>query len=183
MKLYIALAATAVGLAGCSEALYQVTHAGNQTFLLNKWTGETKLVSGTTLVPLRAPDTAQADAKIWPDEVIPSIGKNPVTFAVRTKYRDGKMLYVVKASPYEGSLENARGSTYLTPTVVAHGVDKDGFEIEEEIRLPLKQATRSVTSEGKPTHLEWTGSVAMSIDSYRSMQRLSFMWFGFPDSK
>ena len=183
MKLYIALASLAVGLAGCSEAIYEVTHAGNQTFLLNKWTGEAKLVAGVTLVPLRAPDTAQADAKVWPDEALPSLGKNPVTFALRTKYRDGKMLYVAKAFPYEGTLETAKGNAYLTPTVVAHGVDKDNFEVEEEIRLPLKQATKIVTSEGKPAHLEWTGSVAMSIDSYRSMQRLSFMWFGFPDNK
>lgn len=183
MKIFITLAVLAVGLSGCNEAVYEVTRAGNQTFLLNKKTGEAKLFDGLTILPLKVPDSAQADAKVWADENLPSIGKNPVTFAVRTKYRDGKMLYVVKASPYEGTLASAREHAYLTPTVVARGVDKDNFEVEEEIRLPLKQAIRNVTPEGKPTHLEWTGSVAMSIDSYRSMQRLNFVWFSFPENK
>lgn len=183
MKQYISLAAIVFFLAGCSEGIYEFNRAGNQTFLLNKITGDAKLVDGVNLVPLKPPESGQSDAKIWPDETLPSLGKNPVVISVRTKYRDGKMQYFVKASPYVGVLESARASAYLTPTVVVHGVDKDNFEIEEEIRLPLKSATKTVTSEGKPTHLEWMGSVAMSIESYRSMQRLNFMWFGFPESK
>jgi hypothetical protein len=83
-----------------------------------------RLVDGVTLVAVKAPDAAAGDevakrAMSWPQQTIPQLGNIKLT--VRTKYRDGIMLYSVEARPFQGRMEkefNTTGSDHLRePTI------------------------------------------------------------------
>ncbi len=66
-----------VALVACDQnsGKHEIVHAGNQTFLLNKVTGETKVIIGTSLFTVKEPlPTTSGDAykkaKIWPEQAI-----------------------------------------------------------------------------------------------------------------
>jgi hypothetical protein len=148
---------------------------------LNKSSGEAKLIDGTTLVDVKSPETASGTpqkTKVWPPETIPSIGN--VIVSIQTKFRDGQMLYVATAKPYDGALANGMTESLGQPSINFTLNDADSFAIGGEVELLVKSAMRIVDSKGKPTHLQWIGSQPMSLASYQAAAALSFGWRGFP---
>ena len=107
----VAAVAASILLGGClqTEPPFEVTATGNGAYLLNKDTGELKFIDGTRLLPVEAPSTAisaSGSAKTW--GVDQPSGAPGVSVSLRTKYRDGQMLYVARATPYAGVIETTR---------------------------------------------------------------------------
>lgn len=184
MKLYLLQALVALPfLASCDfpGSKFEIVRSGNQTYLLNKQTGDSKLIDGTTLVDMRSTEFSSpevAKAKAWPAQKLPGVGQ--VSLAINTKYRDGTMLYVVTASPYEGSLAKAATQSSGVADINFTLYDVDSFEIGQAVELPLSSGLRVIDDKGKPTAMRWAGSRGMSSATYREAAVVSFGWKNFP---
>jgi hypothetical protein len=175
-------------MSGCDQlsGKHEIVRAGNQTFILNKSSGEAKLIDGTSLVAIKSPETAQGDdqikkAKVWPVQTIPQL--NDIKLFIRTKYRDGSMLYVIVASPFQGVLEkeyNAGASAYAKqPTFLLDLYDADGFQTGDAVILKVRGATRVMNEKGEIDSLSWTGTQPMSLETYRATTTQNVRWASF----
>lgn len=175
-------------LAGCDQlsGKHEIVRAGNQTFLLNKGTGEAKLVDGTALVAVKAPDASAGNepfkkAKTWPQQQINDLPG--VKFKLRTKYRDGAMLWSIEATPFAGDLEQAYKATQLgalaQPTVMIELFDDEGFRVGEAIDVKIRLGSRTVNDKNEVVELNWSGMLPMSEESYKSTFLVSTRWYGF----
>jgi hypothetical protein len=178
----IALVASIVLLANGCEKLtskHRIVHAEGQTFLLEEKSGEVKLIQGAAIIPIKVVDGSATDARIWPPQNLPNLGN--VKLAIKTKYRDGSMLYAVSATPFKGTLEKAWiGSTAaISPTLLLDLMDKDQFRIGETISLSVSNATRIVDSKDVVMGLSWSGSQRMSVDAYQDATDPDVRWAGF----
>jgi len=90
------------------------------------------------------------------------------------------MLYVVNAEPYEGAIAKARSAFNEFAALTLELVDAEGFSISPEITLKLGASSRVVDKDGKPTHVQWSGSQSMSVEAYASARMLIVGWRGFP---
>lgn len=178
----------ALMLTGCDQLAgkHEIIRAGNQTFLLNKATGDAKLIDGTSLVAVKVPEpTAGGEpykkAQSWPDQSINDL--QGVTFKLRTKYRDGAMLWNVKAGPFQGELEKAYKGTQIgslvQPTVMLELRDDEGFRTGEAIELKIRLGSRTVNEKNEVVQLNWTGTQPMTPETYRSAAFVGTRWYGF----
>lgn len=179
----LAAAAASILLGGClqKEPPFEVTATGNSAYLLNKETGELKFIDGTRLLPVEAPSTgvsASGSAKTWGVDQPP--GAPGVSVSLRTKYRDGQMLYVARATPYAGLIETTRSNRLSGAAFSIYLADSDNFPVGEMIDLLLRDGTPLVGSDGKPGSLEWSGSQAMSASDYAAIAGTATGWRGFP---
>lgn len=173
-------------LAGCGEkGAYELQHVGNQNYLLNKWTGGVRLIDGATVIEIKAPvgssGGSTTKAKTWPPITTTSLGSNPITINLNTKYRDGQLLYIASVSPYEGVVEKQSELPYGNAQFMLGMKDIEGFGVGMPITLALKQGTGVVDEKGKRSHLQWSGSVMMSIETYSESASMDLQWRGFPD--
>lgn len=180
----IGVSAVCLLVAGCDNTAgkFEIVRAGNQTLLLNKASGETKLIDGTSLIAVKSPDASPSDkGKEWPDLTIPQLGD--VNISIRTKYRDGRMLYTVTATPFQGRLQKdyqLQQTNYaLQPVLIIDLTDSDEFRVGEPLELKLRGATRIVNNKGETHSLSWTGSQAMSAESYKAIFSQGVRWAGF----
>lgn len=188
IRTFAAASAALFTLTACDQIAgkHEIVRAGNQTFLLNKATGDASLIDGSTLVAVRAPaPTAGAEAftkaKTWPEKSINDL--QGVKFKLRTKYRDGAMLWNIEAGPFTGELEQTYKATQLgsllQPTVMFDLYDDEGFKIGEPIELKIRLGSRTVDSKNEVVELSWSGAQPMTPDTYRSAAFVSTRWFGF----
>ncbi|WGG52166.1 hypothetical protein [Rugamonas sp. DEMB1] len=186
--LLVATPAIVAILTGCDQlaAKHEIVRAGNQTFLLNKSTGDAKLIDGTSLVAVKQPDSASANepfkkAKNWEEQSITDL--QGVKFKLRTKYRDGSMLWIVEATPFQGALENiykaAKIEDLRQPTVHLELSDDERFKTGESIAIMIRMGTRTVNEKGEIASLSWSGTQTISAETYRSAAFVSTKWFGF----
>ena len=184
----LVLLAVVLNLAACDQisAKHEIVRAGNQTFLLNKTTGEAKLIDGTSLVAVKAPEpTAGGEpfkmAKAWPEQSINDL--QGVKFKLRTKYRDGAMLWSIEAAPFPGELEQTYKAIQLgsplQPTVMIELYDAEGFKTGDAIELKVRLGSRTVNSKYEVVELSWSGTQPMTPDTYRSAAFVSTRWYGF----
>jgi hypothetical protein len=182
------VSAIALTLTGCDQLAgkHEIVRAGNQTFLLNKATGDAKLIDGTSLVAVKPPEpTAGGEtykkAKSWPHQSINDL--QGVTFKLRTKYRDGAMLWNIEAGPFQGELEKAYKGTQISslvqPTVMLELYDDEGFKTGKAIELQIRLGSRTVNEKNEVVHLNWTGTQPMAPETYRSAAFVSTRWYGF----
>jgi hypothetical protein len=184
----LVVSAVAITLAGCDQisGKHEIVRAGNQTFLLNKATGEAKQIDGTSLIAVKAPEpTAGGEpfkkAKTWPEQSINDL--QGVNFKLRTKYRDGAMLWTIEAGPFPGELEQTFKSTQfgsvVQPTVMFELYDEEGFKTGDAIDLKIRLGSRTVNEKNEVMMLSWTGTQSMTPDTYRSASFVSTRWYGF----
>ena len=177
-----------IALTGCDQLTgeHDIVRAGNQTFLLNRSSGEAKLIDGVTLIPVKSPDPMNADApfkqaKNWPDQSINDL--KDVKFKVRTKYRDGAMLWIVEGGPFAGALEKqykpAGTDLYRQPTLLIELYDPDGFKTGEAIEIKIRSGSRTVNEKNEVYALTWSGTQQMTADTYRAAAFISTQWYGF----
>jgi len=175
-------------LAACDQTVgkHEIVRAGNQTFLLNKVTGDAKLINGASLVAVKAPEpTADGEtvkkAKTWPEQTINDL--QGVTFKLRTKYRDGVMLWNIEAGPFAGELEKTykapQTDSSVQPTVWFELYDDEGFKTGEAIELRIRRGSRTVDAKNEVVELSWTGTQPMTPETYSSASLLSAKWSGF----
>lgn len=187
-RLRVLAVAAFIMLAGCDQIgeKYSIVRAGDQTFLLNKSTGDAKLIDGTSLIAVKPPDAAPANepfnnAKTWPEQYINDLPD--VKFKLRTKYRDGSMLWTVAAGPFQGPLEKEYKRTgadaLRQPTVHLELYDQEAFTTGDAIEINVRSGTRTVNEKGEVQSLAWSGSQTMSAETYRSAVFVSTKWFGF----
>lgn len=182
LRLALAMSAAAL-LAGCLQKSepYELASAGNAAYLINRSTGDLLLVDGVRLIPvlpMDAPTRLEEQATEWP---LHAPGGVPgVQLTSRTKYRDGFMLYVVSAEPYEGVLSEARTTAGTSPAFLLRMSDADGFPIGEPISLDLRSSTLALDENGTVGSMRWSGSVPMSPAAYSTATSLRFGWVGFP---
>jgi hypothetical protein len=187
LRTFPAILFTALLLAGC-DAKYEIVRAGSQTFVLNKHSGDAQLVQGSTLVPVtkQLPSELESTArraKSWPSQDVSQLGD--IKLVVRTKYRDGELLYEVVARPFAGRLERefsgTSGEFGRQPTLMIDFEDEDGFRAGEPIELKIRggQGTRILNEKGEAHALSWTGSQPMSVETYAALKSQSVRWYGF----
>lgn len=177
-------------LAGCNQSSdkFEIVRAGTQTFVLNKSSGDAHVIDGVSLVKVTVPESVGTDsvskqAKNWPVQEIPQLGN--LKLVLRTKFRDGRMMYSVEVTPFQGRLEKeylGGSSDYLRqPTIYIDLYDEDGFATNEPIDLKIRGggATRVVNVKGEPYALSWSGSVPMSLNAYRASITQSVRWAAF----
>ncbi len=175
-------------ISGCDQltAKHEIVRAGDQTLLVETRSGNVKIIKDSQMMLVKEMVEAPGDdpakqAKVWPDEKIPQLGE--VTLSIRTKYRDGKMLYMVQATPFVGKLGEAYASTtkgfVAQPMFYLDFFDADGFPSGESIDLDIRGSTRIVNAKGEPQGFSWTGSAAMSLEAYRDAAMTSVRWGGF----
>jgi hypothetical protein len=186
-KLAIVLVAV-FALAACDQTSgkHEIVRAGNQTFLLNKATGEAKLIDGAAMVAVKAPElTATGEpftkAKAWPEQSINDL--KDVKFKLRTKFRDGAMLWNIEAAPFAGELEKTYKAIQLgspiQPTVMFELYDDEGFKTGEMIEIKLHLGARIVDTKNEVMELNWSGTQPMTPDTYRSAASVRTRWYGF----
>lgn len=182
------MSVAAITLTACDQfsGKHEIVRAGNQTFLLNKATGEAKLIDGASLVAIKAPEpTAGGEpykkAKTWPEQSINDL--QGVKFKLRTKYRDGAMLWTIEAGPFAGDLEQVYKATQLgsltQPTVLFELYDDEGFKTGDAIELKVRYGSRTVNSKNEVIELNWSGMQPMTPDTYHSAAFVSTRWYGF----
>jgi hypothetical protein len=177
-------------LAGCEKSAdkFEILRAGNQTFVLNKSNGEAQVIEGTSLIKVKAPESVGTDqvssqVKSWPIQTIAQLGN--LKLEMRSKYRDGRMMYSIEATPYQGILEKAftgNSADYLhQPTIYIDLNDTDGFPTGETIELKIRGGggTRIVDEKGEAYAVSWVGSQPMSLDTYRASAIQSVRWGAF----
>ncbi|MBX3661849.1 MAG: hypothetical protein KF804_05310 [Burkholderiales bacterium] len=185
---FVVLSAAIFTLTACDQisGRHDIVRAGNQTFLINKATGEAKLIDGTTLVAVKALEpTASGEpfkkAKTWPEQSINDL--QGVKFKLRTKYRDGAILWIVEAGPFSGDLEKVykatQPSSVVQPTVMLELYDDEGFKIGEPIEFKIRHGSRTVNSKNEVMELNWSGAQPMTPDTYRSAAFVNTRWYGF----
>jgi len=176
-------------LIGCNpQEQFEIVRAGSQTLVLNKSSGDVQVIDGVSLIKVKVPESGSTDfvskqAKSWPVQEIPQLGN--LKLVMRTKFRDGRMMYSVEATPFQGKLEKeylGGGSDYLRqPTIYIDLYDEDGFATSQPIDLKIRGggATRVVNEKGESYALSWAGSVPMSLDAYRASINQSVRWAAF----
>lgn len=180
--------AVVLTLASCEQIAgkHEIVRAGTQTFLLNKVTGEAKVIDGTSLVAVKAPEpTAGGEpfkiAKAWPEQSINDL--QGVQFKLRTKYRDGAMLWSIEAGPFPGELEQTYKAiqlgSLLQPTVMFELYDDEGFKTGDAIELKVRLGSRTVNTKNEVMALSWSETQPMTPDTYRSAAYVSTRWYGF----
>jgi hypothetical protein len=183
-------AAVLAGAAGCDGVVsgkFELVHAGNQTYLLNKSTGEAKLVTGARLVAVvpgdEGKDATFQKTKTWADETVGDL--KDVKFSIRTKHRDGEMMYIVTGGPFAGPLERAWNAASLLdgsrPSVIFFDlIDEEGFKVGEPIEIRMRDGTRTVDEKGVVSEMRWTGSKTMTVETYREAKSVGTRWSGLP---
>lgn len=182
------VSAAVLTLTACDQisVKHEIVRAGNQTFLLNKATGEAKLIDGAALVAVKAQEpTAGGEpfkkAKVWPEQSINDL--QGVKFKLRTKYRDGAMLWNIEAAPFPGELEQTYKAIQLgsiiKPTVMFELYDDEGFKTGEVIEVKVRLGSRTVNAKNEVIELNWSGTQPMTPDTYRSAASISTRWYGF----
>ena len=106
-----------------------------------------------------------------------------VKFKLRTKYRDGAMLWSIEAAPFPGELEQTYKAIQLgsplQPTVMIELYDAEGFKTGDAIELKVRLGSRTVNSKNEVVELSWSGTQPMTPDTYRSAAFVSTRWYGF----
>ena len=182
------VSATVLTLTACDQVSgkHEIVRAGNQNFLLNKSTGETKLIDGANLVAVKAPEPTSGGepfkkAKAWPEQSINDL--QGVKFKLRTKYRDGAMLWNIEAAPFPGELEQTYKGTQVTsliqPTLMFELYDDEGFKTGEVIEVKVRLGSRTVNAKNEVIELNWSGTQPMTPETYRSAASVSTRWYGF----
>ena len=175
-------------LCGCSGNAenFQLVASEGRTYLLNKRTGELKIIVGQRLIELRgneATDGATSSTKRWPSQKIPQLSDLEVN--VSTKYRDGQLLYSATAAPFAGivSSDLDRSSKKYweesTSKLILEFQDADGFNVGIPIHLQLSKGSKHVNQKGEPEALAWSGSQQIEGQSYTAITSMSIGWAGF----
>jgi len=173
-------------LAACDQlgGKYEVVTGGAHSYLVNKQTGDVRLIEGNNLVAVKPADasgSAKSSVRAWPEVKIPQLGD--VTVKARTTFRDGKMLYAVVVTPYAGVIEKNDKASYSSAVFTLEFYDNDNFQVQA-VRLPLNGQggpSRIVDTKGTPQHLSWEGSTAMSRDTYDALGGTNVKWTAFLD--
>lgn len=185
----LSIVVASVPLVGCDllpGKFELVTAVGGQSYLVNRQSGEVRLVDGNNLIPVKPVDAGSASAssmvRAWPGVKLPSLGE--LTISARTSYRDGKMLYSVSARPYAGPLEKQDKQLSSLASFTVEFYDQDQFLVHK-IHLPMRgtdgNRSRIVDEKGDPQYVQWEGAIPMSRDTYEALAGSNVKWAGFGD--
>ena len=184
----VLLMALAPTLPGCDIGAdkFQLVRAGEQTYLLNRSTGDLKSLNGATYERIaervqQQPDESIRQMKAWPDLSFSYLPK--VKFRMRTKYRDGAMLWKVEAAPFQGDLEReyqaAVSDPLRKPVVWIELFDADEFKTGSSLEVLLRRGTRLIGESGEVQALVWSGSMEMTAEAYRDARAANLRWNDF----
>jgi hypothetical protein len=180
-----------IGLGKTGRYSGEMDAAGNFLILDTK-TGNVEVLKDEQLI-LIPKDKDLEQVKEYPAQNIPGM---PVEIGeLRTKFRDGKLLYqgYVKPiinQPQDGSNKTAEaasvlfermealwegGSQYRSRQITIQLFDKDGFEILN-FMVTRGEMTRTVDRNSNPVKLSFDGSEPISAKDFESINGYSFSW-------
>ncbi len=185
---YLTVSLSLLLLCGCSGNAdnFQLVATEGRTYLLNKRTGELKIVVGQRLIELNGNESANGAHSItkrWPTQKIPQLSDLEVN--VSTKYRDGQLLFSATAAPFAGMVSNEldRGNKKYweesTSKLILKFQDADGFNVGTPIQLQLSSGSKQVNEKGEPEALVWSGSQQIEGQSYTAITSIAIGWAGF----
>ncbi len=174
-------------LTGCDRAERKETHelvnAGNGLFYrINKTSGEISLISGGQITKLdewqpgKKGELKESYMIDWPEKTLSQVGD--LKLELKTTWREGKMFYNFRVSPYAGRIETERDKTTSFARFNVNFYDSDGFEI---LTLPIKlsEMIRRVDDKGKATSMIIQANTTLTVKTYEAISTWSVGWAGF----
>jgi hypothetical protein len=183
----IAAVAIVAILTGCDRAERTETHelvnAGNGlVYRINKTSGEVSLIAGAQITKLDEWRAGKKDEPKksymidWPERTLSHLGD--IKLELKTTWREGKMFYIFRVSPYAGRVETERDKATSYARFNVNFYDSDGFEI---LTLPIKlsEMTRKVDDKGKPASLSMNANTTLTVETYEAIKAWAVGWAGF----
>lgn len=183
----LSILAVATVLTGCDRTEKKDTHelvtAGNGlVYRINKTSGEVSLIAGAQITKLDEWRAGKKDEPKksymidWPEHKLSHLGD--IKLELKTTWREGKMYYVFRVSPYAGRVETERGKTTSYARFNANFYDSDGFEILT-IPIKLSEMTQTVDDKGKPVSLNMNANTTLTLETYEALKIWAVGWNGF----
>ena len=155
----IAIGTLSILLAGCdseqsAENWDLATAPNGVVYRINKKTGDVSLIDGTQITKLGVLKDQKTDEEKkshlieYPPYPVDSLGG--ITFKLKTKWRDGKIHYILSVTPYTPQIQRERENPLSSSQFHINFYDTDGFKL---LSLPVKifDMTQAVDQAGQ-TH-------------------------------
>ena len=175
-------------LSGCGKTFdfYELVVASGKVFSLNKVTGDVKVVTDEGMLSLGNSKYSESmyatqRSKTWGPYTIIDVPK--VTFQLKTKYRNGQMLWRLVAIPNAGEeeklIKELREGDKKSGHIDFNFLDEDSFPLNSKISIDMRSSSRVVNEKGIFTSLSWEGSEQMALKTYQEGTGFTTSWRGF----
>jgi hypothetical protein len=171
---------TVVG--GMPEVYELTTVPSGLVYRINKNTGDVSLIAGAQITRLHELSAAKTDVakksyvRDWPVYTVKSIGD--VSLRLKTTWRDGKLHYILHASPISSQVQIARDTAYSEARFNINFYDADGFELLT-VPVKIKEMPQVIDDDGRPQSLSATGLMQCSVETYEAIAASGIGWSGF----
>lgn len=135
-------------------------------YRVNKYTGETSRIIENSVVPLKQ-FKMQPTQTIVTKDFVKSKDKKDIPVNIKTKWRNGQLLYAVNISSYS-VMQNYRNN--YGARIIPQWYDEDGIIVKKTI-IPLDEMT-NMASES----LYYSGSLECNIEDYADIRYPSCAW-------
>lgn len=122
----------------------------------------------------------ESDAKSWPPMEMPVVENIKGIVNIKTKYKDGYILYMstleikdIKLNNKEFRIRNHNGA------VIINFNDKDGFATDSIVKLPINEGVSDYTVQKDSVRLYWESKIPSTLKNYESIVSPSLQWAGF----
>lgn len=149
---------------------------------LNKKTGEMSLISGEFYKKIEEFKVTQteSEAKLWPPMEIPLGETNKGTVNIKTKYKDGYILYMSNLLIKDVKLSTQEyKNRYFSSQITVKFDDKDGFATDAVIKLPISESIANYSAAKEDVHLYWESKIPSTLKNYESISEPTLQWVGF----
>lgn len=157
---------------------YDTTAAGDNTLILNRWSGDMRVVKENGKASPVNPDVSGTQMPEF--KTLSDVPPKGVELTLKAKWRSGKMNYIFMASPATEELvrlRNQGGYSGYKYTITL--LDKDRFPVTE-ITIPFNTLTEIVDTEtGKPKAYMAYAAIDMAKDEFGDISDWTVGW-NFP---
>jgi hypothetical protein len=168
---------------GDKSGPYELLKADNGlVYRINKASGQVSLIAGTQVTTLdewggtKNGEPKRSYLRNWPETTMNQLGD--LSLVLKTTWRDGTLLYVLRACPYAGRLEAERNSKTSAARFNLNFNDADGFQVLS-IPVEVAEMTRELDEKGVPSALSVNSSTSCTVGTYESIKGWSAGWAGF----
>ena len=159
----------------CSNK-YKIETSEGTTYLVNQITGNVKVLEKSQIIET---DKKGKIGKIEKNKLSQlkvagtKTAKGSINCDLKYLWRDGKLYYNFKASPYNGELKKAKEKGYGGFTVLLK--DANGFTIKE-IPIKLNSMTRIVDSSDQVHEMEISDYITLNYDERKLITDWDLTW-------
>jgi hypothetical protein len=166
---------------------YELVNAGNGLlYRVNKSSGEVSVIAGSQLTKLeewtgpKKEEPKKSYVANWLAQTNSALGN--LVLELKTNWREGKMYYILRLSPYAGRIEAELKKSPMTARFDLNFYDSEGFQVLT-IPVQLAETSRTVDSDGKFSSVRVNSTVQCSAEMYESIKGWLASWVGFSDKE